>query len=123
MATIDEILAVEAPSFARAVKAIITGDVTALCAAVAANPELVCACSVSGHHATLAEPMMGLAREVTGSPRASRGGASARARLIAGSPTANNGKRSRPLRLEAQDTALSRRQHRFESGRGRQSNQ
>ncbi len=26
----------------------------------------------------------------------------------------------RPLRLEAQDTALSRRQHRFESGRGRQ---
>jgi hypothetical protein len=24
-----------------------------------------------------------------------------------------------PLRLEAQDTALSRRQHRFESGRGR----
>jgi hypothetical protein len=29
----------------------------------------------------------------------------------------------RPLRLEAQDTALSRRQHRFESGRGRQSYQ
>src|SRR5205823_207387 len=27
---------------------------------------------------------------------------------------------TRPLRLEAQDTALSRRQHRFESGRGRQ---
>ena len=25
----------------------------------------------------------------------------------------------RPLRLEAQDTALSRRQHRFEAGRGR----
>src|SRR5438270_3826436 len=30
---------------------------------------------------------------------------------------------TRPLRLEAQDTALSRRQHRFESGRGRQINQ
>src|SRR6266566_3123193 len=29
----------------------------------------------------------------------------------------------RPLRLEAQDTALSRRQHRFESGRGRHGNQ
>ena len=27
-----------------------------------------------------------------------------------------------PLRLEAQDTALSRRQHRFESGRGRHKN-
>ena len=41
-------------------------------------------------------------------------------RLIAGRPAVNNGKRPRPLRLEAQDTALSRRQHRFESGRGRQ---
>ena len=48
-------------------------------------------------------------------------GASGRARLITRRPAGNNAKQPRPLRLEAQDTALSRRQHRFESGRGRHS--
>src|SRR6185437_11663988 len=44
--------------------------------------------------------------------------------LITPPPPVRLGRRlSGPLRLEAQDTALSRRQHRFESGRGRQTSQ
>ncbi|MEH2530393.1 hypothetical protein V1277_003234 [Bradyrhizobium sp. AZCC 1588] len=53
MDTIDEILAAEAPAFARAAKAIITGDAAAVRAELAAEPRLIHARSVSNHHATL----------------------------------------------------------------------
>jgi hypothetical protein len=53
VATIDEILAAEAPAFARAAKAIISGDAAVLCAALTAEPRLVHARSASSHHATL----------------------------------------------------------------------
>lgn len=53
MAAIEEILAIETPAFARAVKAIITGDAVALRAELTAEPELVRARSASGHHACL----------------------------------------------------------------------
>lgn len=51
--TADEILAAEAPGFARAVQAIITGDAAALSAELAAQPDLIAARSVSSHRATL----------------------------------------------------------------------
>jgi hypothetical protein len=50
---IDQILAVETLSFARSVKAIITGDVSSLQRELAADPSLVQARSVSSHRATL----------------------------------------------------------------------
>lgn len=50
---VDEILAAEVPSFARAVRAIITGDVAALSAELAADPDLVRAHSASNHRSTL----------------------------------------------------------------------
>jgi ankyrin repeat protein len=50
---IDEILAAENPSFARAVRAIIYGDVAALRAELAANPELIHARSGRLHRCTL----------------------------------------------------------------------
>ncbi|HSR97714.1 MAG TPA: ankyrin repeat domain-containing protein [Kofleriaceae bacterium] len=53
MVGIDEILAGEAPAFGRAVRAIITGDVAALRAELAAAPELIHARSASSHHSTL----------------------------------------------------------------------
>ena len=53
MVGVDEILAGEAPAFARAVRAIITGDVAALRAELAAAPELIHARSASSHHSTL----------------------------------------------------------------------
>jgi hypothetical protein len=53
MARIDEILATERPRFARAVKAVVAGDATALRAELSAEPELVCARSSSAHRATL----------------------------------------------------------------------
>jgi hypothetical protein len=53
VATIDEILAIEAPAFRRAAKAIITGDAAGLRAELAAEPGLVHARSASSHHATL----------------------------------------------------------------------
>jgi ankyrin repeat protein len=53
MVGVDEILAAEAPAFARAVRAIITGDVAALRAELAAAPELIHARSASSHHSTL----------------------------------------------------------------------
>jgi hypothetical protein len=53
VATIDEILAVETAAFARAAKAIVTGDTAALRAELAAEPGLVHARSASSHHATL----------------------------------------------------------------------
>jgi Ankyrin repeats (many copies) len=53
MARIDEILAAEKPSFARAVKAVIAGDATTLRAELLAEPELVWARSSSAHRATL----------------------------------------------------------------------
>jgi ankyrin repeat protein len=49
----DEILAAERPAFARAVRAIITGDVDALRAELAATPDLPHARSGSLHRATL----------------------------------------------------------------------
>jgi len=53
MAAVDEILAAEHPAFARAVRAIIDGDLAALRAELAAAPELVRARSGSRHRATL----------------------------------------------------------------------
>jgi ankyrin repeat protein len=53
MATIDEILAVETPAFARAAKAIVTGDAVTLREALADDPCLVRARSAASHHATL----------------------------------------------------------------------
>jgi ankyrin repeat protein len=53
MATIDEVLALEAPAFALAVKAIITGDAVRLRAALMDDPNLVHARSASRHHAML----------------------------------------------------------------------
>jgi ankyrin repeat protein len=50
---VDEILAAERPAFARAVRAIISGDVAALGAELAAEPELIQARSGSSHRATL----------------------------------------------------------------------
>jgi hypothetical protein len=50
---IDEILAIEPPAFARAAKAIITGDAVTLRAALADDPSLVRARSSASHHATL----------------------------------------------------------------------
>jgi hypothetical protein len=53
MDAIDEILAAESPSFARAVRAIIYGDVAALEAELAASPGLIHARSGAVHRATL----------------------------------------------------------------------
>jgi len=53
LATIDEILAVEPPAFARAVRAIVSGNADALRAELAAAPDLVRARSASVHRATL----------------------------------------------------------------------
>jgi len=50
---IDRVLQAEAPGFARAARAIVTGDVEALRSELAADPSLVQARSVSPHHATL----------------------------------------------------------------------
>ncbi|HET7505605.1 MAG TPA: ankyrin repeat domain-containing protein [Kofleriaceae bacterium] len=50
---VDEILAAERPAFGRAVRAIITGDVAALGAELAAEPDLVRARSAQIHRATL----------------------------------------------------------------------
>jgi ankyrin repeat protein len=50
---IDRILAVEKPAFARAIRAIIEGDVAGLRAELAAAPELIHARSASSHRATL----------------------------------------------------------------------
>src|SRR5688572_8551388 len=49
----DRVLASETPAFARAVTAIVTGDVQALRQTLAADPGLVRARSTSAHHATL----------------------------------------------------------------------
>lgn len=53
MASIDEILAAETTEFGRAARAVITGNVDALRAELAAAPWLVRAQSASPHHATL----------------------------------------------------------------------
>ena len=53
MTTVDEILATEPPSFARAVRAIVHGDVAALRAELATCPELIHARSGAHHRATL----------------------------------------------------------------------
>ena len=53
MSSIDEILAVETPAFARAAKAIVTGDTAMLREALANDPSLVRARSAASHHATL----------------------------------------------------------------------
>ena len=53
MKRVDEILAAETPAFARAVRAIVTGDPDALRAELAAAPDLVHARSGSPHGATL----------------------------------------------------------------------
>jgi ankyrin repeat protein len=53
MDELDRALGREAPGFARAVKAIVTGDVAALRAGLDADPALVTARSASEHHATL----------------------------------------------------------------------
>ena len=53
MDRVDEILAAETPAFARAVRAIITGDIAALRAELAAAPELIHARSASSHRSTL----------------------------------------------------------------------
>src|SRR5260370_42585844 len=53
LGSIDDILFPETPVFARAVRAIITGDAAALRGELVAAPELVRARSVSAHHATL----------------------------------------------------------------------
>jgi ankyrin repeat protein len=50
---IDRVLQAEAPGFARAARAIVTGDVEALRSSLAADPSLVRARSVADHHATL----------------------------------------------------------------------
>lgn len=50
---VEAILAVERPAFARAVRAIITGDVGGLAAELAAEPALVSARSAATHRATL----------------------------------------------------------------------
>jgi hypothetical protein len=49
----EQVLAAERPAFARAVRAIINGEVAALRSELAASPELVHARSGSGHRATL----------------------------------------------------------------------
>jgi ankyrin repeat protein len=53
MDRVEEILAAESPAFARAVRAIITGDVTALRTELAAAPDLIHARSASSHRSTL----------------------------------------------------------------------
>src|SRR5215831_17607848 len=53
MDRVDEILSAENPAFARAVRAIIGGDVAALQAELAADPNLIDARSASSHGATL----------------------------------------------------------------------
>ena len=53
MQDIDRVLLAEAPGFARAARAIVTGDVEALRSELAADSSLVLARSVSEHHATL----------------------------------------------------------------------
>jgi len=53
VSSIDEILAVETPAFARAAKAIVTGDAAMLREALADDPSLVRARSAASHHATL----------------------------------------------------------------------
>lgn len=53
MDIVDEVLAAEKPAFARAIRAIITGDAAALRAELAAAPDLVHARSGSLHRATL----------------------------------------------------------------------
>ncbi|HZJ63482.1 MAG TPA: ankyrin repeat domain-containing protein [Kofleriaceae bacterium] len=53
MDRVEEILAAETPAFARAVRAIITGDVAALRAELAAAPDLIHARSASSHRSTL----------------------------------------------------------------------
>jgi ankyrin repeat protein len=53
MTAVDEILATEHPAFARAVRAIIDGDVTALRAELVTCPELIRARSGAHHRATL----------------------------------------------------------------------
>src|SRR5215468_11435670 len=53
MARVDEILAAEGPAFARAVRAVIGGDVAALRRELVTEPALVHARSRSAHHATL----------------------------------------------------------------------
>jgi ankyrin repeat protein len=53
LATIDEVLAAETPAFARAVKAVITGNVGTLRTELSIDPTLVRARSVSAHRATL----------------------------------------------------------------------
>lgn len=50
---IDDVLAAEKPAFARAVRAVVTGDIAALRAELAASPELSRARSGSIHRATL----------------------------------------------------------------------
>jgi ankyrin repeat protein len=51
--SVDEILAAERPAFARAVRAIIRGDVAAVAAELAAHPELITARAAARHRATL----------------------------------------------------------------------
>jgi ankyrin repeat protein len=53
LTTIDETLAAETPAFARAVKAVITGNVAALQTELSTDPTLARARSVSAHRATL----------------------------------------------------------------------
>jgi ankyrin repeat protein len=53
MRTVDEVLAAEQPAFARAVRAIIDGDVAALRAELSAQPPLIAARSSARHRATL----------------------------------------------------------------------
>jgi ankyrin repeat protein len=53
MEDIDRVLRGETPGFARAVRAIVTGDVEALRSELAADPSLARARSASDHHATL----------------------------------------------------------------------
>src|SRR5215467_6478326 len=53
MDRVDEILSAESPAFARAVRAIIGGDIAALRAELAATPSLVHARSAASHGATL----------------------------------------------------------------------
>jgi len=53
MAAYEAILAVERPAFARAVRAIVTGDAAGLAAELAAEPKLATARSEASHHASL----------------------------------------------------------------------
>jgi len=53
MTSVDEVLSAEHPAFARAVRAIVGGEVAALDAELAADPALVHARSASPHRATL----------------------------------------------------------------------